>query len=98
MRWTAVTVLTGWLATMLPTPAAHAAPAAPAQQCQPERGSLTRRQIVQEPWAQQILNIRAAHEKATGRGVRVAVIDSGVTAANPQLAGRVLPGVDLTKT
>ncbi|PRX03804.1 UNVERIFIED_ORG: type VII secretion-associated serine protease mycosin [Actinomadura viridilutea] len=98
MRWTAVTVLAGWLATMLPTTAAHAAPAASAPQCRPERGSLTRQQIVQEPWAQQILNIRAAHEKATGRGVRVAVIDSGVTAENPQLAGRVLPGVDLTKT
>ncbi|SNY45327.1 type VII secretion-associated serine protease mycosin [Paractinoplanes atraurantiacus] len=31
---------------------------------------------------------------ATGRGVRVAVIDSGVDAAHPQLRGHVTPGAD----
>ncbi|TYC14697.1 S8 family serine peptidase [Actinomadura syzygii] len=50
------------------------------------------------PWAQQILNFGAAHEHATGRGVKVAVVDSGVSAANPQLAGQVLKGADVSGT
>src|SRR3954465_5058807 len=31
-----------------------------------------------EPWAQQMLNLKEAWRLSTGRGVRVAVIDSGV--------------------
>ncbi|MEU8799016.1 S8 family serine peptidase [Spirillospora sp. NPDC048819] len=83
---------------------AYAAPAysapAYAAPCQPPAGVMTAQQLGQngQPWAQQILNIGAAHERATGRGVKVAVVDSGVTAKNPQLSGQVLKGVDLTKT
>ncbi|TDC66570.1 hypothetical protein E1200_16470 [Actinomadura sp. GC306] len=108
MRRTVIAVLTGFLVPLCTAPAAqgaptHAAPAAApayAAPCQPPAGALTAQQLGQsgQPWAQQILNIGAAHERATGRGVKVAVVDSGVTAKNPQLSGQVLRGVDLTKT
>ncbi|MGH3753952.1 MAG: S8 family serine peptidase, partial [Pseudonocardiaceae bacterium] len=46
-----------------------------------------------EPAGQQRLRIRQAHQFATGRGQRVAVIDSGV-APHPRLAGRLVDGGD----
>ncbi len=79
MRWTAVAVLVGCLAPLCTAPVAHAvtapaipaAPAAPAN-CNPPAGVMTKRQLDQngQPWAQRILNIGAAHERATGRGSR----------------------------
>ncbi|TMQ98312.1 hypothetical protein ETD83_19340 [Actinomadura soli] len=80
-------------------PRAPGAPLAP-QNCQPSTGSMTAKQLVEngQPWAQQILNFGAAHERATGRGVKVAVVDSGVTPANPQLAGQLVKGEDVTRT
>jgi hypothetical protein len=41
------------------------------------------------PWAQQSLGLDRAHQLATGTGVTVAVIDTGVSTAAPALAGRV---------
>ncbi|WP_083981363.1 S8 family serine peptidase [Actinomadura chibensis] len=81
------------------TPATRTAPRAP-QGCEAPRGVMTAQQINENgpPWAQQILNFGAAHEHATGRGVKVAVVDSGVSAANPQLAGQVLKGADVSGT
>ncbi|WP_198153739.1 S8 family serine peptidase [Catenuloplanes japonicus] len=46
------------------------------------------------PWAQLRLGAEAAWTRSRGRDVTVAVIDSGVDASAPTLAGRVGPGAD----
>lgn len=99
MRWSAVAVLAGCLLPLYAASPAHAAPRAPAN-CRPPAGAMSAQALSQGgvPWAQQTLNIEKAHEKATGKGVKVAVVDSGVTAQNPQLEGQVVKGVDLTRT
>lgn len=49
------------------------------------------------PWAQRQLAPEQVWPMSTGAGVMVAVVDSGVDADTPQLAGaNVLPGVDVT--
>ncbi|SNY65729.1 S8 family peptidase [Paractinoplanes atraurantiacus] len=45
-------------------------------------------------WDLPKINTSAAQATSTGAGVVVAVIDSGVDAAHPDLAGQVLPGID----
>lgn len=47
------------------------------------------------PWVLEALAVDRANEIATGRGVLVAIVDSGVDAFNPHLIGVVEPGVDL---
>ncbi|HEX6970447.1 MAG TPA: type VII secretion-associated serine protease mycosin [Micromonosporaceae bacterium] len=46
-------------------------------------------------WHLEFLNVAAAHRISQGDDVTVAVIDTGVDARHPDLAGAVLPGVDL---
>ncbi|MEV4202063.1 type VII secretion-associated serine protease mycosin [Micromonospora globbae] len=45
-----------------------------------------------EQWYLDELRIDRAHKVSTGRGVVVAVLDSGVDATHPELRGQVLPG------
>lgn len=47
------------------------------------------------PWAQQQLRPSAVWDLTQGAGQTVAVLDSGVSAAAPALAGAVLPGLDV---
>jgi subtilisin family serine protease len=47
-----------------------------------------------EQWGLDMIESDAAHAVASGRGVTVAVIDSGVLASHPDLQGRLLAGRD----
>ena len=72
-------------AAALPLLAAPAASAAPADQVRDS-----------QQWVLNMLNVPAAWMNASGEGVTVAVIDSGVDPNVSDLTGSVIPGPDLT--
>jgi membrane-anchored mycosin MYCP len=67
----------------------------PSQQCPAESNGVSSK-VNSVPWAQQALDWSSVWPITEGRGVTVAVVDSGVD-FSPQLAGKVT-AIDLTKT
>jgi subtilisin family serine protease len=48
----------------------------------------------QQQWAQAALHLSDAQRISTGKGIRVAVLDTGVDSQHPLLAGKLMPGYD----
>ncbi len=66
----------------------------------PARGAplglpVTTDSVRDEQWQLAAFDAKAAWRVSTGRGVTVAVIDSGVDGSHADLVGQVLPGIDL---
>ena len=78
------------------TPRLPAAAAAACPQAYEKQGSPAS-QMTSEPWPEQMLNFTDVWPLTRGKGVTVAVIDSGVDKSHPQLTN-VTKTVDLTRT
>ncbi|MFG3300610.1 type VII secretion-associated serine protease mycosin [Micromonospora chersina] len=81
-----------------PAPPAHAAPAPAAREAVrlAPADELTPVDPVRAgQWQLGKMQAQTAWQSSTGRGVIVAVVDSGVDGSHPDLAGQVLPGIDL---
>jgi type VII secretion-associated serine protease mycosin len=86
-------------AGLAPAAAAAGQTAPPRTVCadrDPDLPRLTAQEAAAEPWPATALQFRQAWRFSTGNNVTVAVVDSGVDAGHPQLAGAVLPGFDVT--
>ncbi|WP_370375548.1 type VII secretion-associated serine protease mycosin [Micromonospora sp. HM5-17] len=94
---TAVLATVGIVASLAgPAPAVVAAPSHPAAvPVRPVELPVRTDAIRDEQWQLDLFHARDAWRVSTGKGVIVAVIDSGVDASHADLAGQVLPGIDL---
>ncbi|URM96354.1 S8 family serine peptidase [Actinomadura madurae] len=70
---------------------------APAPKCNKQIGQPASA-ITVEPWAQRRLDFEQAWPITRGGGVTVAVVDSGINAAHPQLKGKVAASFDASGT
>ncbi|HEX2356884.1 MAG TPA: type VII secretion-associated serine protease mycosin [Micromonosporaceae bacterium] len=87
---TGLTVAGMTVVDLTPAPAAAAPPPAAVSFDLPRADP-----IRDDQWQLDALEARSAWRYASGAGVTVAVIDSGVDATHPDLEGQVLPGLDL---
>jgi membrane-anchored mycosin MYCP len=90
-RWCLAAAVAPAMLCVLTAPAASAAPTAGSCLIAPSQVSSA------VPWPQQRLDYQGAWPLTQGQGVTVAVIDSGVDASAPQLAGRVENGFDVQR-
>jgi membrane-anchored mycosin MYCP len=70
---------------------------APAPKCQKQIGQPASA-ITVEPWPQRRLDFEQAWPITRGRGVTVAVVDSGINANHPQLKGKIAASFDASGT
>ncbi|QQQ75925.1 type VII secretion-associated serine protease mycosin [Saccharothrix sp. 6-C] len=56
------------------------------------------RPIPNKPWGQMQLRLEEAHRFATGKDIKLAIIDTGVNKDHPRLQGRVVAGGDYVET
>jgi serine protease len=91
LRITAAALVGLVAAGTTPAPAGAAVPGGPLENPSPGASDSVRA----DEWPLKMLDVADAWNYANGSGVTVAVIDSGVDATHADLAGQVLPGLDL---
>jgi type VII secretion-associated serine protease mycosin len=89
---TALFAVVSFVVTLAGPASASAVP-----QAQAISGPVLRDAARERQWQLAELNAEAAWRLSNGTGVIVAVVDSGVDGSHPDLAGQVVPGIDLVQ-
>ncbi|WP_432835351.1 type VII secretion-associated serine protease mycosin [Dactylosporangium sp. CA-092794] len=94
-RWAAAAAALAAAAVTLAVPVRASAGPPPAGVCDnaAKPGSV----VTETPWPQRLFGVDRIWPRTTGAGITVAVIDSGVDGAHPQLQGQVLAGFDFLR-